>query len=205
MECNMKQLLILIFTCSSLLVMAQKNTQGFYFGAALAGGTIYYDEDNLNDRDASSGLDLRLGYGVGKTTTLFLGFGGYSVSGQEEDLLRENYTLGLAELGAKFHLGAQQKSPVWYLEAALQGAVADYSKDFNLNLKGAGIGLGGGVMFYIGDVLSIDVGLRGSWGSINEIELGNFSEDISGEGFGYSFTRFNVGISWYPFRKDSTE
>ena len=118
----MKQLLILVFTCSTFIAMAQKNTQGFYFGAALAGGSIYYDDEDLDDRDVSSGLDLRFGYGVNKTTTLFLGIGGYSVSGQEEDILRENYTLALAEVGAKLHLGSKEKSPIWYLEAGFSGS-----------------------------------------------------------------------------------
>ena len=191
------------FLLIGIQVNAQKNTRGLYLGLSPTGGEIFYDEDNLSNKDPFSGLDLRLGYGINSTTTLFVGIGGYDAEGQEEDLLREDYSAGLFELGAKFHFGKKMKNPIFYAEAALQGAVADYSEDVEFTLSGGGIGLGGGVLFYIGDVFAIDVGLKGSWGSINDVDLGGVSFDISDEDFGYRFSRLSVGVAWYPFRKNT--
>jgi hypothetical protein len=193
----------ILLSSMAITSYAQKNTQGLYLGLSIAGGNIYYDDDNLSNKDPFSGLDLRIGYGLNSTTTLFLGIGGYEAEGQEEDLFRDNYTAGLFELGARFHFGKKMKNPIFYAEAALQGAAADYSDEIDFQLSGGGIGLGGGLLLYVGETFAFDIGLKGSWGTINEADFGGVSVDLSDENFGYSFTRLNVGVTWYPFRKNT--
>ena len=115
-----------LFLCFSLFLSVQlaaqlmPNTQGFFADLSLAGATVYYDEDNLDNNTNAGGIDLRLGYGFTPTFTLYANLGAYQVQGNANSALTEDYDLGIFEIGGRFHFGRKIKPVVFYLDGVNQ-------------------------------------------------------------------------------------
>lgn len=193
-----------LFFCFSLVFSAQlaaqlmPNTQGFFADLSLAGATVYYDEDDLDNNSNAGGLDLRLGYGFTPTFTLYATLGGYRVQGSAESGLTEDYDLGIFEIGGRFHFGKKIKPVVFYLDGGLQAFGAQLSEDPDLQLRGGGLVLGPGLLVFLNRKLALDIGLRIGAGQITEIKSNRTTIDISDQDFNYGFSRLNIGVAWYP-------
>ncbi|MEM7572162.1 MAG: outer membrane beta-barrel protein [Bacteroidota bacterium] len=196
----MKTLFLYLSLALSAQLAAQlmPNTQGFFADLSLAGATVFYDEDNLDNNSNAGGLDLRLGYGFTPTFTLYATLGGYRVQGNEESGLTEDYDLGIFEIGGRFHFGKKIKPVVFYLDGGLQAFGAQLSEDPDLQLRGGGLVLGPGLLVFLNRKLALDIGLRIGAGQITEIKSNRTTIDISDQDFNYGFSRLNVGVAWYP-------
>ncbi len=182
-----------------LLASAQitPKTTGLYLSAGISGQSVAYDDEDFEEDGTGGGLELRIGYGFSPTFTAYAGFSGAGIGGDVNTPFVEDYGLGIFELGGRFHFGKKLKSPTFYAEASLQGVAATYDKDYSLKLNGAGLGLGAGLLLWTGSKFSIDLGLRSSFGRINDITFERVTIDISEDNFNYSVGRLYIGATWF--------
>lgn len=182
-----------LFLLCSFALSAQVTTTGFFGNLALGAASVSYDEDGFDESAGGLGLDLRLGYGITPTTTLYLGFGGYNIGGNDETLFVDDYGFGTAELGARFHIGRKVNPLVFYVDVAAQAISAEPYEGVELN--GGGLSVAPGLLYFVADKVALDAQLRYSGGNIGEIGFDNVDIDVSDEGFNYGFARLNIGVS----------
>jgi len=111
----MKNLFTLSFLLFALPLVAQVNTTGFFLGGGFGAGSVFYDEDNIDETAGTGGLGLRIGYGFSPTFTLYANLAGYNVQGRDNSLFREDYNFGIFELGGRFYFGRKIKPTVFTL------------------------------------------------------------------------------------------
>lgn len=194
--------LTLALMAFSLTFYAQvtPTTTGFFGHLAIGGAQVAYDDEVTDETGGGGGLELRLGYGITPTTTLYVGFGGYQIGGEAESLFRDDYPLGVFELGARFHFGQKTKPLVFYADVALQAVSATpYDEPVETTLNGGGLAIAPGLMFFLSDKIALDAQLRLAGGQINEFESGNLTVDIGDRDFNYGFSRLTVGVTFFPF------
>ena len=174
------------------------NTERWYFHAHLAGHS--QSIANQDDLDAGGGLGLRVGYGVSPLVTLYLGVDGANMSSENDvsqSLFGDDYTLGIVEFGAQFNF-RRDKKLVPYFDTALIGIASVIDEDGrDASIAGPGIGIGGGVKYFVSPEFALDAGLYTALGGYDEQEINGDTEDI---GVSFGTGRFAVGISWYPFQ-----
>lgn len=171
-------------------------TEKLFVNFELSRQAFSVDEPNT-DTDGGGGLGLRLGYGFTPTFSLYLGFTGASMT--ERSNANDRYGLGVAELGTRLHFGRKLKSPTFYLDVAFQ-AVEASDDDSSLSFSGGGLGLGGGLLVFVGQKLALDFGLRGSGGTFSDFTIGGVTVNIDEENVRYGVGRLSVGITWFPMR-----
>lgn len=192
--------LLLLFIAAEAHAQRGSNTQGIYLNVHLNGTSISYDEDEFflqDDSHSGGGGGIEIGYGVTRLVTLYLGLNGSSIS---TDAVEDAYTLAHVDLGAQFNFGAGRNRAVPYADVALTarqatiGLVGD-----DLEIRGGGITLGGGLRYYLSRVLALDGGLALTFGTFSEIERGRVTIEI--DDFSAVSARLAVGLSWYPMRR----
>jgi len=146
--------------------------------------------------ESGGGLGLAVGYGFNRMVTLYLGVDGASMNADRPE---DDYTLGQADLGVRVHLGGDSRAAVFFLDGALTGRVARYDvAGSNLDISGTGLSLGGGLEYFFSPGFALDVGLKFTFGSFDEISFEGETENIDISATG---TRLNLGVSWYPAGK----
>lgn len=193
-------LLCFVLAAGSLKAQITPYTQKLFMNVGLNGNSLHLDESNFDERDGGGGLALRVGYGFTPTFAMYLGFSGARMNGDNNNVINDNYDLGIGEFGARFHFGKKLKSPTFYLDVSLQGVAATYEEAFELEFTGGGLGLGAGLLVFVGNKLALDFGLRGSGGQFSQIRLDNVSVSIAEEEIRYGITRLGFGITWFPMR-----
>jgi hypothetical protein len=159
----------------------------------------------LEDSDAAGGGGggIRVGYGINRIVTLYAEADGVTVEAGNPSIFAGDWTLGHAELGARFHFANSLRSWVPFLEVAA-GARAASVKDveaFNqtwgdAEISGGVLTLGGGIYAYFSETLALEVDLKFSTGEFTQIDLGPLSVenlDVKAQS-----TRFKVGVIWWP-------
>jgi hypothetical protein len=196
----MKRLFLSLLLISQLgLATAQITpiTEKFFLNFELNSQQITLDQNN-NSADKGGGLGFRAGYGFTPTFSIYLGFSGARLT--DSDNQNGSYRLAMAELGTRLHFGKKLKSPTFYLDIAFQSAETRADEP-DLSFSGGSLGLGGGLLVFVGQQLAIDLGLRGSAGNFSEFRIGKFSVNIDEENIRYGAGRLSVGITWFLMRK----
>lgn len=178
------------------------HTDGLFLHARTGGHGIAY-EDGIDDADGG-GLGLRVGYGFNDRFTLYLGVEGAGLTGSRGfDGLGsdEEYGIAYVELGSRFHFRPGRKL-VPYADAAISviGLGYDGTGGYDGNdvtYGGAGVSLGGGVLYFLSPTLALDGGLAFTPGSLLEQHVGGQTEDVDIKLTG---ARIHVGLTFYPFR-----
>ncbi len=177
----------------------ESTTRGFNLGAHLQGGSLYVGDA---DGESGGGLGVRLGYGINRIVDLYIEADGISVDSSNPKELQGDWTLAHIDLGARFHFANTLRSWVPYLDAAIGGRVASVrnaeveDQDVGtIKFNGGALSLGGGLSVYLKENLALDVGVKASFGTFNEVEIGTLSiGDLDIEA---TSTRFKVGIVWW--------
>jgi hypothetical protein len=175
-------------------------TRGFNAGIHFTGSTLTIED---GDRSNAGGGGLWLGYGFNRTVQLFLQFDGTKFD-VENAAVEGDWTMGHADLGVRFHFANSLRSWVPYLQVATtarvvtvqNGFINDVAQAEDVSLVGAGITLGGGIIFYFNQSLGADLQLAWTGGKFTRIEAGSVSYndlDLDAQS-----ARFNVGVSWWP-------
>jgi hypothetical protein len=180
---------------------AQKSTtRGLNLGFHLQGASLKVEDA---DPAGGGGAGFRVGYGFNRIFTLYLEADGVTVEAGDPAVFSGDWTLGHAEIGARFHFANSLRSWVPYLEAAV-GSRAARVKDVksgnqaweDVNVTGGAFSVGGGIYAYITETLALEVGLKFSSGQFTKVDLGPLSiDDLDIDA---QSTRFDVGIVWWP-------
>jgi opacity protein-like surface antigen len=173
---------------SSAQVIPQYNTSGIQLGAYLTGiGASYEGGD---ETDSGGGLTFRIGYGFSRFSIFAAATGASMDSG--------DYTLAHFDVGGRVLLADARLRP--YLQAAFTGRAAEIDVlGENLQIRGAGPSVGGGLEYAFSRTAALDVGLHYTFGKYSEGRLNNGSwEDLGAEGMKSSTARFDVGVIWRP-------
>lgn len=195
----MKPLLLSLLFVSQLSWVAAQNipiTEKLFLNFELNSQRLQPDQGNQGT-DKGGGLGLRLGYGFTPTFSLYLGLTGANMT--DNDNPNSNYGLAIAELGTRLHFGKKLKSPTFYLDIAFQAVEANADEP-DLSFSGGALGLGGGLLVYVGQQLALDIGLRGSAGNFSEFRIGQLSVNIDEENIQFGAGRLSLGITWFLTR-----
>jgi hypothetical protein len=86
------------------------NTSGFFFGLALNGSSIRFD-DASSDIESGGGISAQIGWGFTKNFALLFDVSGAAISSDGGD-----YGLGHAEIGGRWHFASPSRALVPFLE-----------------------------------------------------------------------------------------
>lgn len=188
--------LILITTTSFGQPEKTYSTRGFSIGLHLGGTSWHLDEPDLDleGSDNGGGLGFGVSYGVSDLVTLLLNLDGASIDPDRG----ETYSLGHADLGVRFTFGAPAKKFKPFAQVALTGAGAELEIGRNtIQLRGGGLTLGGGLLYFLSPAWALDAGLDLTFGNLTEVEVNNVTVDID---VNARTSRLNAGVRWYPGR-----
>jgi opacity protein-like surface antigen len=192
------------FAAASLLapqLTAQRSTtRGLSLGLAVMGTSL--DVEN-GDRSTGSALGLQVGYGFNRIITGYLHVDGGEIEVAKGAALSGKWSLGHAEIGARFHLGNSLHRVRPYLETALgarvvsvENAQSENATANKVSFSGGAFTLGAGVATYFKPSLALDVGLKFTGGSFSEIDFGSVA--VKNLDIKASSVRFGVGLTWWP-------
>lgn len=178
----------------------RSSTDGLFLHARMGGHGL--DANDLAD-DTGSGIGLRLGYGFSDLFTLYGGIelavmnGGEGFAGFEDD----KYGMVLIEVGSRFHF-RRGKQFVPFADAALSVVGLGYEGDGihqnkDVVYSGAGVSMGGGLLYFISPILAIEAGASFTPGSLMELSIDGSTSDVN---VGMKGIRMMLGVSVYPFR-----
>ena len=174
------------------------NTTGLFVQAHFNGSGLTVEDA---DPERGSGFGLKLGYGVSPLVTLYAGL---DVAGMEEEApstresASQEYGLGYFDLGVRFNVGGERNVFVPYLDVAFSGQAAVFERyGEDLVYSGSGFSAGVGLKYFLSETLAFNVGLQRTLGGFSEVEMFGEVERIEMES---TSTRFNLGLSLYPFR-----
>lgn len=170
----------------------RKPIEGFHLGIALNGSAIRVDDRNVGRgaTESGGGLNLDLGYNYASNFGVL-----FTVAGANISSVYGDYTLGQADLVARYSFAQPLQSFVPYLELGLTGISA--AANSNVELRGGG-GTGAiGFDYFFSRKAALDLNFRFTHGSINTLRVGGTSITTD-NGLGVSLSRFNVGIEFFP-------
>ena len=173
-------------------------TEGLFLQLALDGQALTYDRDDVDDTDNGGGLALRVGYGFSPLFTLYGGVSGATVDGEANGVIGNEYTFGAGEIGARFSFN-RGRALRPYLDVALRGVTAS-DDESDLEFRGGGVALGGGLAYFVSPTVAIDGALRIGGGGFNEVDFGRVSVEVDEDDFGYGEGRLSLGVTVYPMR-----
>jgi len=169
----------------------RSNPSGLMLGAHPNGSALSVED--ADEVESGGGLGLIVGYGFNRRVTLYLAADGASMNAGGAD---DAYTLGHGDLGVRIHLGGEARAAVFYLDGAFTGWLARYDiAGSDLDFSGTGFSLGGGLEYFFSPGFALDLGLKFTFGSFDQISYEGETEDID---LGATGSRFNLGVSWYP-------
>ncbi len=190
-----------LLACTAPPLAGQKSTtRGLNLGFHLQAASLSVQDGKS---DGGGGAGFRLGYGLNRIVTLYLEIDGITVDSEGSDEFQGTWSLGHADLGARFHFANTLRSWVPYLEVAIGGrgaSVSDARSDGNdvgdIKFSGGSFSFGGGLYLYFKQTLAADIGLKFSGGKFTEVDLGPIS--LNNLDIDANSTRFKVGIVWWP-------
>ena len=140
---------------------------------------------------------------MNRIITLYFEADGVSVDSEGSDVFHGTWTLGHADIGARFHFANALRSWVPYLDVAV-GARGASVKDIEANgqevsditFSGGSFSFGGGLNVYFSQTVALDIGLKVSGGEFTELDLGTV--ELQNLDLDATSTRFKVGVVWWP-------
>ena len=193
-------LLASLFLFAGPLSGQRSTTRGLHLGFHLEGASLKVED---GDPAGGGGAGFRVGYGFNRIFTLYLEADGVAAEAGNPEVFAGDWTLGHAEIGARFHFANSLRAWVPYLEVAVGSRAAKVTNVEagnqaweDVNITGGAFSLGGGLYAYLTETVALEVGLKFSSGQFTKIDLGPLSLenlDIDAQS-----TRFQVGIVWWP-------
>ncbi|HEU0054576.1 MAG TPA: outer membrane beta-barrel protein, partial [Longimicrobium sp.] len=141
-------------------------TRGFSLGAFLNASGV-----QVEDSDAENGIGagVQVGYGFGQHVTVFFRVTGTSVDspGNAED---DNYTLGHADLGARYSFGTFSSKLRPFLGGAFSGRALSFNliEGGTLETRGPAFTGSGGLEYFLSRNFALEAALSIAYGEFNE-------------------------------------
>lgn len=185
--------LVLFFSFGILSANAQYTTSGFFLKPHLIGAAWTLDDLDV-DAESGGGGGLGLGYGFSEQWAVFIEGSAATIDAPDGG----DYTLAHFDIGARFTLGNASSKFKGILDAAFTGRSAQFDIfGTKVELNGTGITVGVGLNYFLSRSIALDTGLSWTFGSIDEIKVGAFTEDVSVDA---TSARFILGIAWFTGR-----
>jgi hypothetical protein len=191
----MKRILLLLVASVAFVgaASAQYSTRGFFVRPHLVGAAWRLD-DFEEDAEAGGGLGLALGYGFNERVAAYLEFSGANIDPDTGS----DYGLGHFDLGAMFTVGSYASRLKGNFMVALNGRAAELDQPgADIEASGAGLTLGGGVLWFTSPNLALDLNLLFTVGEISEVEVNGLTWNTNLDA---TSTRLNLGVAWFPGR-----
>ena len=188
---------LFLTVCYAGTVHAQRipDTRGLHLGAAVNATSIKLDETAFSDdeRENGYGADLYIGYNF--TRNLGLTFGITAANINDSDT--NDFSVAHADIAGRFSFPGRSAF-VPYLELSLAGVATKYRvAGEEVELRGGGVGFGGGFNYFFGTRTAFDAAFRFTTGEFDDGEIDDRDIDV-GEGVGFNTTRLKLGIAFYP-------
>lgn len=186
--------LLLSFTiiAVSMLNTSQIYSQdnGIYLGASLLGAAWTMPDMDL-DAESGGGIALKAGYNFNTNYAFFIGLDAATINPD----VGYSYGLGHFDLGLEGRIGNPSSRFRPYGRISYLGmAVVQDDPNGDLEISGAGFGLGGGIYFFATDKLALEMGLIKSWINVSEVKLGSNSASVDEDA---ETGRFMLGLSYH--------
>lgn len=193
-------ILTLLGVSARPLAGQKSTTRGLNLGFHFQAASLSVEEE---EGEGGGGAGFRIGYGFNRIVTVYFEADGVSVDSDNADAFQGTWTLGHADLGVRFHFANTLRSWVPYLDVAIGGRGASV-KDVESNgteigdikFSGSSFSFGGGIYLYLSQTFGVDLALKFSDGTFNEVDLGAVS--LNNLDIDATSTRFKVGIVWWP-------
>lgn len=179
-------------------------TRGLSIGVHAIGTSLTAEG---NDTRNGGGLSARLGYGFNRIVTGFVHIDGSEIEIPEASSdgtgITGAWSMGHAEIGARFHFANSLRRWVPYLETSAGARVVSVN-DARVNgqtagkvdFKGGAFTLGGGLSAFFRPNLAFDASLKFTSGEFTEVDLGGVSlQNLEIEA---TSVRFGLGLIWWP-------
>jgi len=191
--------------CSPAAAQTGSTTHGFFLGLH-AQGVELDPKDDLNDKGGGVGLDF--GYGFRNRLSLFLTMSGAAMQ-PDADKVGASYALGEVDLGARFTFRSEEARWRPFVETALTTLFVTFQDvefggelEQDVKIRGPAFSIGGGASYYMAPQWSLELGLRWSTGSFDEVEVGNVTVRVDpDDAFDVQTTRLQIGVR-YHFASD---
>jgi opacity protein-like surface antigen len=155
--------------------------------------------------ESGGGVGARIGWGVTRNVTVFVGVDRASIE-TEEPGLGGSFRLTQADAGAIYNFRAG-KSFLPYFEGAVTTRIleSEYTDPappgtkVDLNTRGMAFTFGGGFNYFFTPIWAFNLGLNYSVGKFEDFEAdGTRAPDT---GFSASGARFHMGVTLYPMKR----
>jgi hypothetical protein len=186
----------------------RSTSEGLFLEGSLHGTGFTISNDGGDDDEGSGGgLGLRLGYGFNRTLALYLALNGAAIEPENRRVFQETtgedtYGLGQADLGLQISFAHPRRALLPTLNVALSGVSATIEgENDDVEFRGGGLTLGGGLRYHFSPGLAVNVGLEGFAGTLNEVEVGGVTLDFDKldlEQPEFSGGRLRFGLTWFP-------
>lgn len=193
LKVQLKTLTLLItLLFSSSLLHAQSinapfyNNKGFFINGSILGAAWTIDDLDI-DAESGGGIGFKLGYNFNTNIGLFVSFDGASIKPDDG----EDYALGHFDLGVQgtFRTTADRFRP--FVRASILGMSV---QDDDLEINGAGFGLGAGALIFLSEKLALDINYTHGWIDISEVKIGSITIDVDEKG---TTGRFFIGLAYH--------
>ena len=163
-------------------------TKGFFVNASLLGSAWTIDDLDI-DTESGGGAGLKLGYNFSTYFGVFTSLDAAIISSDEDD--ENEYVLGHFDIGLQgiFRPATARFRP--FLRASLSGMSA---QDDDVEINGAGFGLGGGALIFLTRSLAFDINYTHGLIDLSEVKFGSETFDIDESA---TTGRLFVGLSWF--------
>jgi hypothetical protein len=186
-----------------------QGTRGFFINGHTQWAVLSGEDSDTGDdfSDDGPGLGIRLGYGFNERIAAYLALDGISIFPEEgaAALEDERYSLGIVDLGARYHFPAGP-SLVPFAEAALTAQSVTYDladSDTDIHARGGGVTLGGGAQYFLGRTVALEAGADVTFCRFSEVEIDGPDGDVTFdlEDTDATIVRLALGVTYWPSRR----
>lgn len=158
--------------------------------------------------ESGMGFGLRLGWGITKNVTLFVGIDTTSIETEDPTINNGTYGLTQAELGGIYTFRAGM-SFLPYVEAGIGSrrissdvTISDEAGNISegrASSVGMAFSLGGGFNYYFTPPVALNFGLTITTGHFGDYKVNDTR--IHNTDFSAASARIGLGLTWYPMKK----
>ena len=160
--------------------------EGFFINGSILGAAWILDDLDI-DTEAGAGIGLKIGYNFNANFGMFAAL---DVASIEPDI-GDSYLLGHFDLGVQGTFRTTEDRFRPFVRASLLGMSA---QDDDVEINGAGIGLGAGALIFLSEKLALDINYTHGLINVSEFKIGSQSFDVDESA---TTGRFILGLAYH--------
>ena len=185
--------------------LAQSNSSGVMLSAYVNTTSLAVEDSDTSE--SGMGFGVRLGWGVTKKITLFVGLDTASIETEDPTINNGQYGLMEVDLGAIYNFRTG-KSFLPYVEAGLSNrrltslvTIPDGSGGFTegrVSTHGMAFLYGGGFNYFVARPVALNVGFTIAVGHFGDYHVDDTR--VHNSDFTAASARMRLGMTWYPMK-----